>query len=559
MLPEKEWKILNEDTSRSVIDTILKNRDLPPHHMDPFKLSDRIHSPYLLPDIKKGVERILQAIKRDEKILIYGDYDVDGITSTALMVYFFRKIDYPVEYILPHREKDGYGLRVSGIKKIAEAGANLVITVDNGTSSNEAIDYAAGLGIDVIVTDHHLQETELPKAVAVINPNRKDSLYPFKTICAAVVAFKLIYALCEQLLSTEEDYKVFLLSLLDLVAIGIIADVMPLRDENYALVKFGLRALTNTRKPGLIELKKISGVNERSVTPISVGYFLSPRLNASGRLEEATQSVELLITQSKEEAHKIAAYLDKLNRKRQLMSADYLDFALDKLPVNKDELRKVIFVEHDEWQAGLIGLISGQLKERFTRPAFAFTRDEQGNYVGSARSIDSFHVTNALSRFNQYFLTYGGHQKAAGLTVPADKFKQFKDEFLDYAESIIDEKHLIPQLSIDSVVDIDQINLNTARNIQEIGPFGEGNPEPVLLIRKVKINDIILLSQGKHLKLLIQKANQYYECVWWNCGAYKDELRFGSLMDVAFRLNINNWQGTERLQLAMEDARFCDE
>jgi single-stranded-DNA-specific exonuclease len=308
----------------------------------------------------------------------------------------------------------------------------------------------------------------------------------------------------------------------------------------------------------LIELKKISGINGKNVTPISVGFFLSPRLNASGRLEKATKSVELLVTESPEEAHHLSAYLDKLNRKRQILSADYLSFALDAIPDDKSDLPKVLFVENDEWQAGLIGLVSGQLKERFSRPVIAFTKDENGNYVGSARSINEFHITNALTKFNQYFINYGGHKKAAGLTVAADKYNQFKVEFIKYAEDVLDEKDLIARLTIDSIIDIDQINLNTARAIIDIGPFGETNQEPVLLIREVTIKDIILLSRNKHLKLYVQKGNQLFECVWWNSGIYKDEISFGAKMDVAFRLNVNNWQGTDRLQLTIEDLKFSN-
>lgn len=532
----------------------MQNRDLPPDHMEAFKLSDRIHSPYALPDMEKGVARILEAINNEEKIVVFGDYDVDGITATSLMIYFFREIDYPINYILPNREHDGYGLRNASIDQIAEMGATLIVTVDNGTTANDAIDYASRKGIDVVVTDHHLQEGELPNAAAVINPSRIDSRYPFKSVCGAMVAFKLIYALGEKLME-EDDYKQFLLNNLDLVTIGTIADVMPLQDENYAVVKFGLRVLSNTNKPGLIELKKISGVKERAVTPISVGYCLAPRLNASGRLEEADTSVELLISRSREEAQDLARYLDKLNKKRQSLQADYLNFALDLVPDNHDEITKVIFVENEAWQAGLIGLISGQLKERYYRPAFAFTRDEQGNYVGSARSIEAFHVTNALTLFSHYFLNYGGHHKAAGLTIPADKYPRFKEEFIAYAEKEIGDDFLIPELSIDSVTDIDQVNLNMVRLIQDIGPFGESNPEPVLMLEKAVIRDIMLLSKGKHLKIYIQKGNQIFECVWWNAGEFKDEIVFGEEIDLAFRLSINNWQGTDRLQLVVEDIR----
>jgi len=553
MLPKKRWKILNRDTNKSIIDVILSNRELPPNHMDPFRLSERMHSPYLLPDMEKAVKRIIQAIQANEKIIIFGDYDVDGVTSTALMIYFFRRIGYPVDYLLPHRDRDGYGLRNSAIDQVSALGANLVITVDNGISSGEAIEYAKRFNIDVIVTDHHLQKGSLPDACAVINPNRTDSAYPFKTICGVVVAFKLIFALAEKLMQPD-DCRQFLLDHLDLVAIGTIADVMPLRDENYAFVKFGLKVLGSTRKPGLIELKKISGVKENVVTPITVGYVLAPRLNASGRLEEADISVKLLISQSLKEAEEVAAYLNNLNRKRQTMQSDYLGHALSLIPGDISEVDKVIFVENDTWQAGLIGLISGQLKERFSRPAFAFTRDEQGNYVGSARSIDSFHVTNVLTQFCHYFLNYGGHHKAAGLTVSAENFPSFKKEFIAYANSVITDEDLQPELVIDSMVNIEQLNLTTARMIQDVGPFGETNAEPLFLIENMQIRDMMLMSNGKHLKLRVQKAGQIFETVWWNGGSLKDELQFGQTINLVFRLTINNWQGVDRLQLNIEDA-----
>ncbi|MEJ2052556.1 MAG: DHHA1 domain-containing protein, partial [Calditrichaceae bacterium] len=232
--------------------------------------------------------------------------------------------------------------------------------------------------------------------------------------------------------------------------------------------------------------------------------------------------------------------------------------ALDIIPSDIANIPKIIFVENEKWQPGLIGLVSGQLKERYSRPAFVFTKDDNGNYVGSARSIDDFHVTDALSKFDKYFINFGGHKKAAGLTVSAAKFNQFKQEFLAFAEDAIDEKNLTSKLTIDSVVDIDQVNLNTARSIIDIGPFGEANKEPVLLIENVILKDIILLSRNRHLKLYIQKGNQLFECVWWNSGMHKDNLSFGAEMDIAFKLNVNNWQGTDRLQLTIEDLRYSN-
>ncbi len=551
---QKKWKILNKDATNSVIDIILKNRNLPADHMDPFRLSERMHDPYQLPDMKAGVERILQAINARERILVFGDYDVDGITSTALMVNFFRKINYPVEYMLPHREKDGYGLRPAAVEEIEKKNIQLIITVDNGISSLEAIDLANTKKMDVVVTDHHLQEGELPHAVAVINPNRTDSEYPFKTICGAAVAFKVIYALTQKLMP-KLDYKDFLMNQLDLVAIGTIADVMPLRDENYALVKFGLKVLSSTRKPGLIELKKISGVKEKEVTPVSVGFFLGPRLNAAGRLESAETALKLLIAPSTEIARDLAQYLDSLNRKRQGMQNDYLEYALKEVEAKEEPLDKVLIVDNKEWQAGLIGLVSGRLKEMYARPALAFTTDGNGNYVGSARSIETFHVTNALTRFKDYFLNYGGHHKAAGLTIPAEKFQAFKKEFTAYVNDVLREEDLMPVLEIDAVIDIDQVHKNNADLIQEIGPFGEANPEPVFVLEKARIKEIILMSAGKHLKLVLEKGNQSFECVWWNAGSYKDNIHFGGMVHIAFKMSINNWRGAQRLQLVIEDLK----
>lgn len=551
LLPQKTWRVLNRDTNRSVVEVILENRRLPAEHLEPFRLSERMHAPELLPDMEKGVARIRQAMDKGEKIIIFGDYDVDGVTSTALMIYLFRELGYPVDFLVPHRERDGYGLRPAGVDMANSMGADLIITVDNGISAGEAIAYANSLGIDVVVTDHHLQEGPLPPAHAVINPNRTDSTYPFKKICGVTVAFKVAHALTRELLS-EDRYKRFLLSHLDLVTIGTIADVMPIRDENYALVKFGLKVLGTTRKPGLIELKKISGVKTDRITPITVGFFLAPRLNAAGRMEDARLSVELLISEDQELARNKAQELDRLNRNRQDLQQDYLDEALDSWQKrNRDD--KVIIVENEQWQAGLIGLVSGRLKEQFARPAIAFTRDGEGNYVGSARSIDAFHVTEALTRFNRYFLNYGGHHKAAGMTISPEHYSVFKEEFTHYVNRALEGKDLRMELTVDSVVDIDQLNENTVRDIESIGPFGEENPEPYLLLEDAIIRDVRELSGGKHLKLKVQKGNRYFECVWWRSEAFRNVMRYNARCDIVFRMNINVFQGRPRLQLTVED------
>jgi single-stranded-DNA-specific exonuclease len=322
-LPLKKWNILNNDYSKSLIDVLLQNRHLTLEHLAEFKLSDRLHDPFMLLDMNRAVERITAAVARGEKIGIFGDYDVDGIIATVLMVKFFEKIGKTVSYFLPSRQKDGYGLRIQGVQQALDQQINLLITVDNGISSREAIAYANQHKLDVIVTDHHLPEGTLPDALAILNPNRKDCPYPCKEICGAGVVFKLLQALAPHYLSGDE-YKSYLLNQLDLVAMATIADIAPIRDENYAFVKFGLKSLTNTLRPGIVELKRISGLVGKDITPVSVGYYLGPRLNAAGRLADPDLAVQLLLCKDRDEATRLATVLNNLNVKRQKKQDEYI-------------------------------------------------------------------------------------------------------------------------------------------------------------------------------------------------------------------------------------------
>jgi len=553
-LPLKKWKILNLDQSKSLLDVLLGNRHLTLDHLEEFKLSERLHDPFLLTDMNRAVERIMAALSRGEKIGIFGDYDVDGIIATVLMMKFFEKIGRRASFYLPSRQKDGYGLRIQGVQQALADKIDLLITVDNGISSQDAITYAHQEHLDVIVTDHHLPGEILPDALAVINPNRKDSLYPFKDICGSGVVFKLLQALAPNFFSGDE-YKNYMLSQLDLVAMATIADIAPIRDENYAFVKFGLKALTDTLRPGIVELKRISGLLGKEITPTAVGYYLGPRLNAAGRLADPDLAVQLLLSRDREEAARLATVLNNLNVKRQRKQDEYIEEALQIIRSDFVAKDKVFILESEDWDPGLIGIISGKLKDRFNRPIIVFTRDKDGNYVGSARSISDFHITEALSRFNDLYLNYGGHKKAAGLTISEENFVQFKPKFIDYVESTLTNDALIPELIIDSVLLVDHLTESLVETIREIGPFGEGNPEPVLLLENAKIRDIFSPMQGKHLKFTIEKGGRRIECVWWNKAEYKDSLRFQMPVDVAFRPSINLWEGYRRLQLVIEDLR----
>jgi len=500
-----------------------------------------------------AVERIISAIKQKEKIVVFGDYDVDGIVSTVMMKKLFEKINYPVNHLFPNRHRDGYGLKPRGIQQARQIGANLIITVDNGISSHDAIDAATKNNIDVIITDHHLQEGSLPAALAVINPNRKDCDYPFKGICGAGVVYKLFQAIGPRIFD-ENGYREFMLANLDLVAMAIIADVAPVRDENYALLKFGLKSLTRTMRPGITELKRVSGLLGKNITPTAIGYYLGPRLNAAGRLKEADIAARLLLTENREDAAQIASELNQLNTRRQRMQESYLNEAIEMIESGDFIDDYIYFVDDKEWDLGIIGILSGKLKDRYNRPVMAFTCDTDGNFIGSARSINNFHITDALTCFSKLFVNYGGHAKAAGVTISGSNYEKFKEVFREYVNALLKNENLISELKIDCIIQASDLNKSLVDIIEKIGPYGEGNPYPVLALKDAKLVDLRLLSNGAHIKFFIQSGNRSYECVWWGKGNLKDQLHFGEYIDIAFRPEINFWNGSGKLQLVVEDV-----
>jgi single-stranded-DNA-specific exonuclease len=554
MLPLKNWNILNTDPNQTIIDILLNNRGLSKNHMDEFKLSDRLHDPYLLKDMDKAVDRINEAIKNRESITIFGDYDVDGVVSTTLMVKLFQKINCPVNYILPNRQTDGYGLKPEGIKKAENYKTQLLITVDNGITSVEAVEAANAIGMDVVILDHHGQEGDLPNAIAVVNPNRKDCTYPFKGLCGAGVVYKLFHALGKKIFN-ESDFKNFMLMHLDLVAMATIADVVPLKDENYALVKYGLRSLTKTMRPGIVELKRSSGLLSKEITPIAVGFYLAPRINVAGRLRSPDLAVDLLLSDSRDKAFELAGMLNNLNSKRQKIQETYINQALEL--VQKDGMKNncVYLVTGEDWEPGLIGIVSGRLKDKFNRPVIAFTRDNEGHYVGSARSTENFHITEALSNFRHLYETYGGHQKAAGLTICEKNLPEFLEKFTAHANSVLKKEDLRSSLIIDTVIQPEQLNKPLVKLIQNIGPYGEGNPEPILAMTGIRLRDIFPLSKGRHIKLMFQAGGRDFEGVWWGRGDLKNVVVFDRHYDIVFKPSINLWNGNENLQLVIEDMR----
>ena len=405
------WNIRHSDPYDSLVETLLAVRDL--QRQDLEVGPEVMHDPALLKDMDRAVERVEKAIRNQEKIVVFGDYDVDGVSSTAVMLDFLEAVGADCAYLLPDRHKDGYGLKPPGVERALELGASLIITVDNGISAFAALELARDRGIDVVVTDHHQQLEELPVACAIINPNRHDCPYPFKDLAGVGVTFKFVQALSAVFMETDERRR-YLNSLLDLVVLGTVADVMPVLGENRVFIQRGLQILNQTERPGLRQLKVVAGYAEKPVKTMGVGFHIGPRINVAGRLEKPDIALELIRAKSDAEAALLADELNKLNARRQALQREGMDEA--ESLVSRDDLqRDRIIVVLGEWKLGIVGLLAGKLCEKHVRPAVVCSEDAEGGiYVGSARSIPAYDISRGISACAEHLVAYGGHPAAAG-------------------------------------------------------------------------------------------------------------------------------------------------
>jgi single-stranded-DNA-specific exonuclease RecJ len=511
---------------------------------------DKLHSPFLLLDVDKAVDRIIKAIEEKEKIIIYGDYDVDGVTSTSVLLDFLLSQGADADYYIPDRFDEGYGLNAAAVEKVIQKGARLVITVDCGITAMDEVNLFNENNITVIITDHHECKDLLPNAYAVINPHRKDCDYPFKELAGVGVVFKLVHALC-LVMQADNLY----LKYLDLVTLGTIADIVKLLDENRIIVKFGLAAIENTHNVGLKALIAVSGLGDKPINTYGVGFALAPRINAAGRTGSAARAVSLLTTSDAKLAEKIAMELNEENKYRQETEKDILQQSIEYVENNIDLVKENVIVAVGKgWHHGIIGIVASRITERYYRPCILIS-EEDGVGKGSGRSIEGFNLFEALSNCEDLLVKFGGHELAAGLSLDIANLSEFRDRINGYANTVLTEKELTPVVKIDYVVKKEEISLESVSDLEKLAPFGPGNAGPVFCFENLKITDIRSIGEKKHLKLRLEDNGFFIDAVGFNMGELVNSYTASSVLDSAFTLEINNWNNTSRVQMILKDLR----
>ncbi len=506
-----------------------------------------LHDPFLLNDMDKAVERLKKAIKEDEVVFIYGDYDADGITATSLLLSALRGVGANACYHIPNRITEGYGISKKGIDKARACGADLIITADCGISSGDEIANITSCGIDVIVTDHHEPPEVLPPALAVINPHRRDSTYPFKYLSGVGVAYKLIHALTDSLGRGDSE----LVDYFDLVTIGTIADSVPLTGENRVFVMYGLKKInSDSCRLGVRALKESAGVR-RELNSGLLSYTLIPRINAAGRLNDASDVVELFLTDDEEMAKATASLLEEQNKRRQRVEMEVFESARNM--IDHERLDNAIVLSHSSWHQGVIGIVASRLVETFYRPVFLFSLNDT-IAKGSARSIPPFHIYKGISACSELLLGYGGHSQAAGLKLLIDNLPAFKEKINSIVEESITPDDLIPTLEIDAGVRLSEINFDLINELALLEPFGESNKEPVLGAKGVEIMDYRIVGNG-HLKMMTRQKNTNIDAIGFSMGKLIEMLEGANTFDIVFTPSMNEWNGTKSLQLNLKAIR----
>ncbi len=533
---EKIIEIAKKHNISELLTKILVNRGIiDDKEIDTFLNPTRndFYDPYLMPDMEKAVERIIKAINNQEKVMIYGDYDVDGITSITVLKKFLEERGLKTGHYIPNRLEEGYGLNENAIRSIAEQKYTLMITVDCGISGIEEVDLANQLGIETIITDHHEQLENLPNAYAIINAKRKDSQYPFRGLAGCGAVFKLIQAISIRLKLEEKEF----LKYLDIVCVGTISDIVPLVDENRVIAKLGLKLVAQTRNIGLRELILQSGYKKVDSNTISFG--VAPRINACGRMGYQEEALDLFLTNNIEEARKITARLNSYNVERQTKEKDIFEQAIKELEKEDIKNLNTIVLSGDNWHHGVIGIVASKLTEKFYKPTILICfEDDIGK--GSGRSLPGFDLHEALVESSAYLEKYGGHEMAVGLSLKKEKYNDFKLAFEEIAKSK-NIQQIIPVIKIDSIITAKDVNKKTIEELEMLEPFGEKNKNPIFVYKNLKIDSIRALSEGKHLKLTLKDDNLLINAIGFNLGHLSEEYLIGDKIDIAGNLEINKY------------------
>ena len=563
-LPICRWTFPQEQLGRDLLTRVLAARGLSgPEEQEAYLHGNlkALPEPEALPGVSKAAPHLLDAIDQGRSIAIYGDYDVDGITSVAILWHILRAIapDAHIQTYIPHRVDEGYGLNCEALSHLHEEGAQVVITVDCGVTAVEEVAHARGLGMDMIITDHHRPDAHavLPDAVAIVHPALPGSSYPWPHLSGSVVAWKLAWHMARLHAGSDRvgtALQHVLMDTLCLAGLGLIADVMPLADENRIIAKAALGHMHRCRIPGVAALLRACLKPEESVDAEAVGFRMAPRLNAAGRLDDARIALELLTTEDQNEAARIADQLTSINIKRQKVVKDIETVALDRArDSGQIESESSIVLCGRDWNPGVIGIVCSRLVERFHRPVVLVCEGE--SLKGSARSIDGFSVYEAMFQCRDHFETFGGHAMAAGMTVKQGHFEEFRDQFLGIASSQLGQDDLIRELRIDSEVSLDELTVPSIRRLDSMRPFGRGNPGPRLLLRDAVVDSCkVMGAHSAHLDIRLGRLR----CVWWGRGDLESSLPRGRRVDIVGKPVIDTWQGAARVQLVVDDIKPSD-
>ena len=511
---------------------------------------EHLHDPWLMKDMDKAVKRIEDAVINQDSILVFGDYDVDGTTSVATLYQFLKKLTPQVDYYIPHRYKEGYGVSKIGIDYAKQTGIQLIISVDCGIKSIELVEYAQQLGIDFIICDHHLPDATLPPAVAILNPKQQDCQYPCKDLCGCGVVFKFITALAKKYNLPDESYFEYL----DLVATAIAADIVPIVDENRTLAYYGLQQVNESPCPGILALMELA----KQTTPMRITnlvFAVAPRINAAGRMDDAKKAVQLFVEKDYSKALSLASLLQQDNLDRREADTTITEEALAQIELDPNHTQKkssVIFQPH--WHKGVVGIVASRLIEKHYKPTIVLT--QSGDIItGSARSVNGFNLYEALHACRSHLIGYGGHFAAAGMTLALENLEAFKNAFEQAVAERITPAQLIPEILINAVISIDSINMNFYQIITQMEPFGPDNMRPLFVAKNVYDTGYSKLAKEAHISFNITQGSQYIKGIGYNMAEHIALVKSGKPFDIVFQLQLNEWQGTKAVQLQVLDLK----